>query len=180
MNAAGRGPSQRLPEALARGPTRVLGIDPGLHRTGYACVESSGPGCDPRLLEAGVLRFRAGASVSFRLKQLHDDLEELLDDLRPQRMVVERVFVHARYAQAVIVMGHARGVVLLAGERRGLPIDELPPATVKKAVTGRGRATKEQVQRAVMGQCGLLVMPEPPDVADAIAIALTGARRWSV
>lgn len=167
------------PRVSARTETiRILGIDPGLHLTGYACVEACGSVRDPMLVEAGVLRLRAGASVSFRLRQLHDDLEGLLDELSPHRVAVERIFVHARYAQAAIVMGHARGVVLLAAARRSLELDELPPATVKKAITGRGRAGKAQMQRAVMAQCGLTAPPEPPDVADAIAIALTGARRW--
>ena len=167
----------RAPQASA-GPIRILGIDPGLHITGYACVQVDGAGHEPRLMEAGVLRLRSAASVAFRLRQLHDDLESVVEELDPTRMVVERIFVHARYAQAAIVMGHARGVVLLIGERRGLALDEIPPAAVKKAITGRGRATKQQMQLAVMGQCGLATMPKPPDVADAIAIALTGARRW--
>jgi len=157
---------------------RVIGIDPGLNLTGYACIEASQGEDLLRLVEAGVLRLRSSASMAFRLRQLDDDLNGLLDDLRPRRMAVERIFVHARFAQAAIVMGHARGVVLLAAERRGMGLDELPPASVKKAITGRGRASKHEMQMAIMHQCGLSHPPEPADVADAIAIALTGARRW--
>ena len=74
-------------------------------------------------------------------------------------------------------MGHARGVILLAAQRRGIPTGELAPAEVKKALTGNGRATKSQIQQAVMSQCGLAEIPSPPDVADAIAIALGAAHR---
>ena len=173
------GQRQERPDEVRRSDRiRILGIDPGLTITGYACVEAAEGERDPALCEAGVLRLRSGASVSYRLRQLHEDLEELLDELAPQRMAVERIFVHARFAQAAIVMGHARGVVLLAAARRGIDLDELPPATVKKAITGRGGAGKQQMQRAIMAQCGLAAPPDPPDVADAIAIALTGGRRW--
>ncbi|MFO0874749.1 MAG: crossover junction endodeoxyribonuclease RuvC [Phycisphaerales bacterium] len=161
----------------AAAATRVLGIDPGLHRTGYACVELLDGEAEPALVEAGVLRLRSDASLAFRLRQLHEDIVGLLDELQPACMTVESLFVHREYARTAILMGHARGVVLLAGESRGVRIDEIPPASVKKAMTGRGRATKLQVQLAVMGQCGLSLPPSPSDVADAIAIALTGARR---
>jgi crossover junction endodeoxyribonuclease RuvC len=174
----GRGERLRRGPAETPFPRRVIGIDPGLHLTGYACVEITGGDQELRLLEAGVLRLRSSTSVAFRLRQLDDDLSGLLDELRPSRMAVERIFVHARFAQAAIVMGHARGIVLLAAERRGMGLDELPPASVKKAITGRGQASKREMQMAIMHQCALPAPPEPPDVADAIAIALTGARRW--
>jgi len=156
---------------------RVLGIDPGLANTGYACVELRPRRDEPRLIEAGVLRLAARRSIPYRLRQLEEDLEEVLKELRPHRVAVERVFTHVRNLRTAIVMAHARGVVLLAAERRGLPIDEFAPAAVKKALTGRGNADKRQVQLAVMGQCGLDRPPSPSDVADAIAIALTAARR---
>lgn len=156
---------------------RLLGIDPGLSNTGYACVELRARNREPRLIEAGVLRLAARRTIPHRLKQLHEDLEELIRELRPQRMAVERVFTHTRNLRTAIVMAHARGVVLLAAERHGMELDELTPAAVKKALTGRGNADKRQVQLAVMGQCGLDRPPSPSDVADAIAIALTSARR---
>ncbi|MCA9285613.1 MAG: crossover junction endodeoxyribonuclease RuvC [Phycisphaerales bacterium] len=175
--------SQTSSEASARhrppppSSVRVLGIDPGLHLAGYACVDLGSGDPEPTLVEAGVLRLRSKASLAYRLGQLHDDLEELLDELRPQRMAVEQVFSHPSYARTAILLGHARGVVLLAAQRRALAIDEIVPAAVKKSLTGNGRATKLQMQTAVMGQCGLAEPPDPPDVADAIAIALCGARR---
>lgn len=156
---------------------RLLGIDPGLTITGYACVELRPRGAEPRLIEAGVLRLSARRTISHRLRQLDLDLEEVIVELRPERIAVERVFTHTRNLRTAIVMAHARGVVLLAAERHGMGLDELTPAAVKKALTGRGNADKRQVQLAVMGQCGLDRPPSPSDVADAIAIALTAARR---
>jgi len=159
---------------------RLLGIDPGLLRTGYACVELGEGSFEPRLVEAGVLRLPGETSVVRRLALLHDELAGVIDELRPDRMAVESVFSNRRFVRTAIIMAHARGVVLLCGALRNLAIDELPPATVKKALTGRGDASKVQMQQAVMEQCGLAELPEPPDVADAIAIALCGARRLTL
>ena len=155
----------------------LLGIDPGLNLTGYACVELSSGARDPRLIEAGVIRMQRSAPMTERLVQLSTDLESILDELKPSTLVVESLFSHKSYQQASLLMGHARGVILLAATRRGITTDELAPAEVKRALTGNGRATKHQVQQAVMAQCGLTEAPDPPDVADAIAIALCAGRR---
>ena len=166
------------PAAGAAGrPGRVLGIDPGLSLTGYGCVDIVPEQREPKLVEAGVLRLKARAPMAFRLAQLYEDLTALIDELQPERMVVEQLFSHYRHVRTAILMGHARGVVLLAGETRGVRIGELQPTEVKKAVVGDGHATKLQVQQAVMSQCRLDAPPSPPDVADAIAIALCAARR---
>jgi len=156
---------------------RILGIDPGLGITGYACVDLPGPSAEPVLVEAGVLRFPRSRPMPDRLAQLFRDLTALVEELRPERMVVEQLFSHYRHVRTSILMGHARGVVLLAGELGGVELDELGATEVKKAITGNGHATKQQVQHAVMSQLGLREVPEPPDVADAIAIALCAARR---
>ncbi len=156
---------------------RIVGIDPGLRITGYACVELRPGAVDPALVEAGVIRLRAEEPVAARLRALHEELGALLDDLRPARVAVEQVFAHVKHVRTAIVMGHGRGVVLLAAQLRDLPIDEFAPAEVKKSLTGQGAASKGQMQRAVMHQFGLRALPEPPDVADAIAIAACAARR---
>ncbi len=157
--------------------TRLLGIDPGLNLTGYACVELGSGAGEPRLIEAGVIRLERNAPMPRRLVQLHEDLESILEELQPHKVVVESLFSHKSHQRASLLMGHARGVVLLAAARRGMETDELAPAEVKRAMTGNGRATKHQVQQAVMSQCGLSEPPEPPDVADAIAIAICAGRR---
>jgi crossover junction endodeoxyribonuclease RuvC len=156
---------------------RVVGIDPGLQRTGYGCVELDPKGWTPTLVEAGVLRLKAGTSVAHRLRQLELDLVEVLEELCPSAVAVESVFSHQQNLRTAILMAHARGVVLLCGQRRGLELVELSPATVKKAMTGQGNASKRQMQLAVAAEFGLDRPPEPPDVADAIAVALAGARR---
>lgn len=156
---------------------RVVGIDPGLRLTGYACVELRPGASEPSLVEAGVIRLRPKDPVVARLRVLHEELGALLDELRPERVAVEEVFAHVDHVRTAIVMGHGRGVVLLAAALRDLAVDEFAPAEIKKALTGRGQASKEQMQRAVMHQFSLRAVPEPPDVADAIAIAACAARR---
>jgi len=159
---------------------RILGIDPGLRLTGYGCVELRPNQSEPALLEAGVLRLRSESSIAFRLAQLHEDLLGIVDEVKPEVIAVEKLFAHYRHVRTSIIMAHARGVVLLVGQMRGLELHELAATEVKRAVTGNGHASKEQVQRAVMTQCGLAQPPEPADVADAIAIALCAARRLAL
>lgn len=156
---------------------RILGIDPGLNLTGYGCVEIVETAPEPVLVEAGVLRLRPKATMSFRLAQLFDDLRGVLDELHPSVMAVEELFAGYRHPQTPIIMGHARGVILLAAEQYGIGIRELSATEVKKSITGNGHASKHQMQRAIMVQCALSQPPEPPDVADAIGIALCAARR---
>ena len=159
------------------GPMRILGIDPGLRLTGYASIDVVQG--QPRLREAGVLRLTATAPLATRLHQLHRDLDELIDAESPTHLVVEQIFSHARFVRTAITMGHARGVILLAAATHGLIVGELAPAEVKKSISGSGRATKAQVQHAVAAQLGLAEPPSPPDVADAIAIAICAAGRLS-
>ncbi len=158
-------------------PMRILGIDPGLLLTGYGCVEFSARSIEPALVEAGVFRLKPRTPMPFRLRQLHDDLCGVLDELQPQVMAVEKLFATYVHPRTPILMGHARGVVLLAAQQRSLEIIELSATAVKKAITGNGHASKRQMQEAIRTQCGLEKAPSPPDVADAIGIALCAARR---
>ena len=160
---------------------RLLGIDPGLRLTGYGVVDVDHPGLDGHLLEAGVIRLDGRArSMESRLMQLYHDLLELMADFKPDRLAVEKLYAHYRHPRTAILMGHARGVILLAAQQKGLSVEHLPATEVKRAITGHGHASKHQMQRAVQSQCGLAEPPNPPDVADAIAIALTSARRLAV
>jgi crossover junction endodeoxyribonuclease RuvC len=163
---------------------RVVGIDPGLRITGYACVDTPGDGSPHvSMVEAGVFRLgkpKGGASVasvSERLEELDTDVRELLERLRPRAVAVEMLFAHYKHPATAIIMGHARGVILLAVQRAGLKLIEYKPNEIKKALTGYGHASKEQMQAAVQRTLGLPSLPEPPDVADAIGIALTAAWR---
>ena len=122
----------------------VLGIDPGTALTGYGVVRGDGTR-PPVLLECGVVRTRARDPLPSRLLEIFDGVSDLIEQHRPDAMAIEDVFF-ARNVRTTLVLGHARGVVLLAGERRGVPIHEFSPAEVKKAVVGRGGASKQQVQ----------------------------------
>lgn len=159
---------------------RILGIDPGLQIAGYGAVALSEQSIEPTLIEAGVIRLKRSLSVEERLAVLHHDLVDLINELRPGVLVVEKLFAHYKHPRTAILMAHARGVILLAAQQHGLTIAHLPATEIKKALTGYGHASKEQVQRSVMAQCRLKEMPSPPDVADAIAIALTYGRRVAV
>lgn len=158
---------------------RVLGLDPGLRLTGYACVAMRG-GRDI-LDEAGVLRLKRGDGspdgLASRLVELESDLSDLIDRVQPEAACVEAVFAHKAFPQTAISMGHARGVILLTAKRAGLPILELSPAVVKRSMTGYGRATKDQMRLAVQARYDLPAPPTPADVADAIAIAAGGLLR---
>lgn len=148
---------------------RVLGIDPGLHLTGYALVEIRG--LRRQLVEAGVVRLNAKASLSQRLDELYTQVSELIVDLKAEHVGVEQLYAHYKHPRTAILMGHARGVILLAAAQRRLSMTDLPSTLVKKTVTGHGHASKGQIQRAVAALCGLAKPPSPPDVADAISIA---------
>ena len=156
---------------------RIIGIDPGLRLTGYGCVQTRSDHIEPVLVEAGVIRLDVASSLAARLVELFTDLGSILDQLQPERIVVEKLYAHYAHPTTAIKMGHARGVILLAAAQRGIDLEELSATEVKKAVTEHGHASKRQVQIAVQAQCGLRDMPNPPDVADAIAIGLCAARR---
>ncbi|MFA9479382.1 crossover junction endodeoxyribonuclease RuvC [Phycisphaerales bacterium AB-hyl4] len=162
--------------------TRILGIDPGLQLTGYGVVVlDEGPGlAEPRLVEGGVIRLKPKTSVEHRLVELHRELLELIDEHQPNVLAIEKLYAHYKHPRTAIVMAHARGVILLAAKLRAVEIAHLPSTEVKKAVTGHGHASKQQVQRAVQSQYRLAEPPTPFDVADAIAIATCHARRMAV
>ena len=149
----------------------ILGIDPGLHITGYGLVALERG--RPVLREAGVLRMKSRAELAIRLAELHTAVAELIVELHPSRVGVEQLYAHYKHPRTAILMGHARGVILLAAAQADLSVTNLPSTLVKKSVTGNGHASKLQVQRAVASMCRLAKPPEPPDVADAIAIAWT-------
>ena len=149
----------------------VAGIDPGLQRTGYAALRSA-PRGRLRVLEAGIFTSDAGLDLGGRLRQIAGGLEAFLDEHRPELVAVEELYAHYKHPRTAILMGHARGLVLLAAARRDIPVRGLSATAIKKALTGNGRASKAQVQRAVQVTLGLDAPPEPSDVADAVAIAL--------
>lgn len=151
---------------------RILGIDPGTRLCGYAVVDTE-VGERPRYVECGVIQLPEGAPLPERLRLLAKDLREVLGELRPGEVALESIF-HGVNAQSALRLGHARGVVMLLSAEAELSVWEYPPATVKRAVAGHGRATKEEVQKMVRWQCGLRATPRT-DAADALAVALCHA-----
>lgn len=151
----------------------MLGIDPGSAVTGYGVVRRAGLG-PASLVECGVIRTDAGTPLPDRLREIHAGVSDLLARHAPDTVVVEDVF-HGRNARTTAVLGHARGVILLAAAQAGRPIVELAPARIKKAVTGAGAATKEQVQYMVAQLLRLASAPQPSDAADGVAAALAVA-----
>jgi crossover junction endodeoxyribonuclease RuvC len=99
-------------------------------------------------------------------------LLEVVDQFQPEEMIVEQLYAHYAHPRTAILMAHARGVILLAAAERGLATISYSATQIKKTITGSGRAPKEQVQRAIQRELGLAQLPEPPDVADALAAAL--------
>jgi crossover junction endodeoxyribonuclease RuvC len=149
---------------------KVLGVDPGTAATGFGVVEADDRG-GLRLIECGVIRPSPRGTLARRLHQVHEDLAALLDRHAPDVLAVEDAF-HSRNARTTLVLGHARGVILLAGAQAGVVIAEYPPAVIKKAVTGRGAAMKPQVGFMVARLLRLAEPPEPSDAADGVAVAL--------
>jgi crossover junction endodeoxyribonuclease RuvC len=154
---------------------RILGIDPGLHLTGYAIVDAKR--FKPTLVEAGVIRLNPRMDAAKRLVELHTQVGELLREFTIDQMGVEQLYAHYKHPRTAILMGHARGVILLAAAQAGISITHLPSTLVKKMVTGNGHAGKLQIQKSVMMLCHLAKPPTPADTADAIAIAWVLAGR---
>lgn len=148
----------------------VLGVDPGTASTGYGVVQGNSSN-RASLVECGVIRTRARDPLPARLREIYDGITELLARHRPNAMSVEDVF-YAKNVRTTVVLGHARGVILLAGEQANVAIRELPPAEIKKAVVGTGAATKDQVQFMLMRLLRLKSVPQPSDAADGVAAAL--------
>jgi crossover junction endodeoxyribonuclease RuvC len=148
---------------------KIFGIDPGSNRTGYGCVEMKGS--RHHLVICGTLSAPRGATFPDKLKHIHAGLSALLARHRPDCVAIESLF-HARNVRSALMLGHARGVALLAAAEAGLPVFEYAPAEVKRAVVGYGRAEKAQVQQMIKLLLGLAAPPEPHDAADALAVAI--------
>jgi len=158
-----------LPAHSAPPCHRVLGIDPGSVRTGWGVVERKGQAA--RGIAAGVIRVSERASLAQRLETIHRGIAQVLAEHKPDAVAIEDIFF-ARYAQAALMLGHARGVALLAAAQAGLAVSAYPPTVVKRAIVGSGKAEKTQVAALVGALLGLKVLPGI-DATDALAIAIT-------
>ncbi|MEO1992648.1 MAG: crossover junction endodeoxyribonuclease RuvC [Pirellulales bacterium] len=155
---------------MERSCVRVVGFDPGLNVTGYGVIEIVRNVV--RLVEAGKIRSQ-GDSLESRLETIHSGVREVINQFHPDAMAVEQVFSHARFPKTAILLGHARGVICLAGIQEKLSMHHYLPNRVKSTLTGSGHANKSQIQLAVQRELGLASKPEPADAADALAVALT-------
>lgn len=149
---------------------RILGIDPGLNITGYGVLEADGGRL--QLCEAGVVRGKSRGSLTKRLLEIHDGVVEVIASLKPDVMALEELYSHYARPRTAILMGHARGVICLAATKADVPVKHYSATQVKRILSGSGRASKSQVQRAIQRELALSAVPDPPDVADALAIAL--------
>ena len=148
----------------------MLGVDPGTAVTGYGVVARKGDGA-VSLLECGVVRTDARAPLPERLRDIFQGLSEVVERVNPTVIAVEEAF-YSKNVRTAIVLGHARGVILLAAALREIEVAEYPPAEVKSAVVGAGAATKEQVGFMVQRLLRLREAPRPADAADGVAVAL--------
>ena len=151
-------------------PTRYLGLDPGLNRTGYALLERSSRG--PVLREGGLIRSTRGRSLAERVHEIASGLREVLEEFQPHVLAIEQVFSLVRNPKSALLMAHARGAILSMAVEHGIPVVHYTPTQVKRLLTGSGKAGKEQIQRAIKTELGLDRLLEPHDVADAFAVAL--------
>ena len=155
---------------------KILGVDPGLVITGYGVVSVSPGRHSPlELVEAGVIRTKAREGIAERLRKVYQSLSDVIEESEPAILVIERLYAHYKHPATAILMGHVRGVVCLLSGVHGLPLASVASTHVKKSVTGKGHAGKMQIQRMVQHVLQLKTLPSPPDVADALAIAIAYA-----
>ncbi len=148
---------------------RILGIDPGTGILGFGVIDYING--KSKLVDAGVIRTPVKEQDSIRLETIYDELHEIIVDLKPSVMSVEKLFF-AQNVTTAMTVAQARGVVLLCGKQHKLDLYEYTPLQIKQAVTGYGRADKKQIQEMVRVILGLKVVPKPDDCADALAAAI--------
>lgn len=153
---------------------RILGIDPGLRITGYGVVDFRL--LKSKLVDGGVIRLNDKTSLAERLVELDRELDALMEEHHPDIVAVEQLYSHYAHPRTAVLMGHARGVILLAAARRKIRCEQFAANRIKQAVAGHGHASKVQMQRAIQAIWNLAAPPEPPDVADALAVAVCCAR----
>lgn len=153
----------------------ILGVDPGTHRTGWGVVERKGARL--HAIAAGVIRAKESDPLEARLLTIHTQLVAVIALHKPTCMAVEDVF--SKHVKSALVLGQARGVILLAGSQAGLEVQAYPPALVKRSIAGSDQAPKDQLARIVGALLGLRELPAV-DATDALAIAITHANAMAI
>jgi len=154
---------------------RVAGFDPGLGTTGFGVVEVRGR--DYFVVQAGVIRAKKKLDLSDRLKEIYEGIQQVLLESECDEIAVEELYSHYEHPRTAILMAHARGLIFLAAGERGIPVTSYSAKRIKQTLTGNGNAHKLQVQRCIQAQLSLSKLPEPADVADALAVALCHLNR---
>ena len=153
--------------------TRILGIDPGLNSTGYGIIDTDRDGF--RLIEAGVIRTSVKDGIGKRLLAIYSNLSEIADEYRPTVFAIEKLYAHYRHPTTALLMGHARGVICLVSGQKDVRLVSYPSTRIKKALAGSGHASKKQIGGMVKQLLALKVTPEPDDITDALAVAISHA-----
>lgn len=148
---------------------RILGIDPGLGITGYGIIENR----TFKLIEAGIVKTQANTPIQTRLKKIFDAISDIIREHSPGVLVLEKIYSHYKHPATAILMGHARAAACLACGMHNVRLVNYPSTRIKKAITGNGHASKRQVQRMVQDILKLKAPPEPVDVSDALAMAIS-------
>ena len=148
----------------------ILGVDPALTITGYGVIEVNKSFLS--LLEAGIVSTSSKEILPKRLDKIYRAMTSLITDTKPDVMVLEKLYVHYRHPTTAYLLGQARGVICLACATKNIPLVEYAATRVKKAIVGRGLASKNQVQRMVANTLSLNTLPKYTDVTDALALAI--------
>ena len=150
---------------------RIIGIDPGLQRTGYGVIEINGPNL--KLVEGGIISGgKSSLPLEERLGSIYKGVQEVLVEYKPEALALEELFTHYNHPYTAVLMGHARGVICLAAANSKTQVFNYTATKVKNMLTGHGRASKSQIQLSVKSRLRLKTIPEPNDIADALAIAI--------
>ena len=148
---------------------RILGIDPGLRVTGYGVIDDKGF----KLVEAGVIRTASNTPIQERITRIFDEISKIVEEHKPGVLVLEKIYSHYKHPTTAILMGHARAMACLVCGKFDVKLINYPSTRIKKAITGNGHASKVQVQRMVQSLLKLKSAPEPVDVSDALAMAIS-------
>jgi crossover junction endodeoxyribonuclease RuvC len=148
---------------------KILGIDPGLNTTGYGIIDQK----SFKVIEAGVIRTKANTPIQDRINKIFEEISVLVEEHHPGVLVLEKIYSHYKHPTTAILMGHARAMACLVCGKFNIRLVNYPSTRIKKAVTGNGHASKEQVQKMVQSLLKLKKAPEPVDVSDALAMAIS-------
>ncbi len=167
----------KFPLSAFKFAMRILGVDPGLSNTGYAVIDNEDGLL--RIVEGGVITTLSNIALPDRLLEIFSCMSEIIHRLRPSEMAIEELHSRPRFVRVAILMGHARGVTIMAAAQNGIKVFNYQPTEAKRAVTGFGRADKQQVIDAVSARFGILQTTKNEHISDALSLAICHFLRTS-